>query len=77
MTHFTAPAQPLTNGVVTLRLPSPAGDIDTVRGYIEQQLAAAAKAFITSLEGRYPRMGVSWTDVCPGRRGTVPVSYRN
>jgi RimJ/RimL family protein N-acetyltransferase len=38
MTHFTAPAQPLTDGLVTLRLPSPAaGDIDAVRGYIEQE----------------------------------------
>jgi hypothetical protein len=37
MTHFTAPAQPLTDGVVTLRLPSPAGDIDVVRAYIEQE----------------------------------------
>ena len=38
MTHFTAPAQPLTDGVVTLRLPAPAaGDIDAVRGYIEQE----------------------------------------
>jgi RimJ/RimL family protein N-acetyltransferase len=37
MTHVTAPAQPLTDGVVTLRLPSPAGDMDTVRGYIEQK----------------------------------------
>ena len=37
MTHLTAPAQPLTDGVLTLRLPSPAaGDIDTVRGYIGQ-----------------------------------------
>jgi RimJ/RimL family protein N-acetyltransferase len=38
MTYFTAPAQPLTDGVVTLRLPSPAaGDIDAVRGYIDQE----------------------------------------
>ena len=38
MTHFTAPAQPLTDGVVTLRLPSPAaGDIDAVRGYVGQE----------------------------------------
>jgi RimJ/RimL family protein N-acetyltransferase len=38
MTHFTSPAQPLTDGVVTLRLPSPAaGDIDAVRGYIDQE----------------------------------------
>jgi hypothetical protein len=37
MTHLAAPAQPLTDGVLTLRLPSPtAGDIDTVRGYIGQ-----------------------------------------
>ena len=33
MTHFTAPAQPLTDGVVTLRVPSlAAGDVDAVRG---------------------------------------------
>ena len=38
MTWFTAPAEPLTDGVVRLWLPSPAaGDIDAVRGYIEQQ----------------------------------------
>ena len=38
MTHFTAPQQPLTDGVVTLRLPSPAaGDTDAVRGYIDQE----------------------------------------
>src|SRR5215472_11524097 len=38
MTHFTAPTQPLTDGVVTLRLPSPAaGDIDAVRAYIDQE----------------------------------------
>jgi RimJ/RimL family protein N-acetyltransferase len=39
MTHFAAPpAQPLTDGVVTLRLPSPAaGDIEVVRGYTEQE----------------------------------------
>ena len=38
MTLFTAPAQPLTDGVVTLRLPSPAaGDIDTVRWYVDQE----------------------------------------
>jgi RimJ/RimL family protein N-acetyltransferase len=37
MTQFTAPAQPLTDGVIRLRLPSPAaGDIDAVRGYIDQ-----------------------------------------
>jgi RimJ/RimL family protein N-acetyltransferase len=37
MTPFTAPAQPLTDGVVTLRLPSAeAGDVDAVLGYIEQ-----------------------------------------
>lgn len=37
MTQFTAPASPLTNGAVTLRLPSPAaGDIEAVRGYINQ-----------------------------------------
>src|SRR5947199_10460715 len=38
MTHFTTPAQPLTDDVVTLRLPAPAaGDIDAVRGYIDQE----------------------------------------
>jgi RimJ/RimL family protein N-acetyltransferase len=37
MTHITAPAQPLCDGILTLRLPSPAaGDIVTVRGYIDQ-----------------------------------------
>ena len=37
MTQFTAPARPLTDAVVRLRLPSPAaGDIDAVRGYINQ-----------------------------------------
>src|SRR5437016_1653865 len=42
MTHLTAPAQPLTDGVLTLRLPSPAaGDIDTVRGYIDQDHTAS------------------------------------
>jgi RimJ/RimL family protein N-acetyltransferase len=38
MTHLPAPARPLTDGVVTLRLPSPeAGDVDTVLGYIDQE----------------------------------------
>jgi RimJ/RimL family protein N-acetyltransferase len=38
MTYFTAPAQPLTDGVVTLRLPSAeAGDVEAVLGYIEQE----------------------------------------
>jgi RimJ/RimL family protein N-acetyltransferase len=38
MTHFTAPAQPLTDGVVTLRLPSVrAGDVDTVDSYIDRE----------------------------------------
>jgi RimJ/RimL family protein N-acetyltransferase len=38
MTHFTAPPQPLTDGVVTLRLPSAAaGDVETVLGYIDQE----------------------------------------
>jgi hypothetical protein len=37
MTHFTAPVQPLTDGVVTLRLPSvAAGDVGAVLSYIEQ-----------------------------------------
>ena len=37
MTQFTAPGGPLTDGVVRLRLPSPAAaDIDAVRGYIDQ-----------------------------------------
>ena len=36
MTYLTAPTQPLTDGVVTLRLPSAAGDVETVRGYIDQ-----------------------------------------
>lgn len=37
MTHLTALAHPLTDGVLTLRLPSPAaGDIDTVSSYIDQ-----------------------------------------
>ena len=37
MTQFTAPGRPLTDSVVRLRLPSPAGgDIDAVRGYIDQ-----------------------------------------
>ncbi len=38
MTLFIAPAEPLTDGVVTLRLPSPAaGDIGTIRWYVDQQ----------------------------------------
>ena len=38
MTHFPVPPLPLTDGVVTLRLPSPeAGDVDTVLGYIEHE----------------------------------------
>jgi RimJ/RimL family protein N-acetyltransferase len=38
MTHFTPPAQPLTDGVVTLRLPSAeAGDVAAVLGYIEHE----------------------------------------
>lgn len=38
MTHLTAPAQTLTDGVVTLRLPSSAaGDADALRGYIGQE----------------------------------------
>jgi RimJ/RimL family protein N-acetyltransferase len=37
VTYFAAPAQPLTDGVVTLRLPSAAaGDIEAVRSYIDQ-----------------------------------------
>jgi RimJ/RimL family protein N-acetyltransferase len=40
-TNITAPAEPLTDGVVTLRLPSPeAGDVATINGYIQEgQLA--------------------------------------
>lgn len=38
MTHFTAPAQPLTDGIVTLRLPSVgAGDVDTIASYIDRE----------------------------------------
>jgi hypothetical protein len=38
MTNLTAPAQPLTDGVVTLRLPSvAAGDVGAVLSYIEQE----------------------------------------
>jgi RimJ/RimL family protein N-acetyltransferase len=38
MTHLTAPAHPLTDGIVMLRLPSvAAGDADAVRSYIEQE----------------------------------------
>jgi RimJ/RimL family protein N-acetyltransferase len=38
MTYFAAPAHPLTDGVVTLRLPSAdAGDVAAVRDYIEQE----------------------------------------
>jgi hypothetical protein len=38
MTRFTAPAHPLTDGIVMLRLPSvAAGDADAVRSYIEQE----------------------------------------
>jgi RimJ/RimL family protein N-acetyltransferase len=38
MTQFTAPAEPLTDGVVMLRLPSLAArDADAVHGYIEQE----------------------------------------
>jgi RimJ/RimL family protein N-acetyltransferase len=38
MTHLTAPTEPLTDGVVALRLPSAtAGDIEAVRGYVDQQ----------------------------------------
>jgi hypothetical protein len=37
MTHLPAPVRPLTDSVVTLRLPSPeTGDVDTVLGYIDQ-----------------------------------------
>jgi RimJ/RimL family protein N-acetyltransferase len=38
MTNLTAPAQPLTDGVVTLRLPSVAGgDVGAVHSYVEQE----------------------------------------
>ena len=38
MTHFATPAQPLTDGVVTLRLASvAAGDVGAVLSYIEQE----------------------------------------
>jgi RimJ/RimL family protein N-acetyltransferase len=38
MTYLTAPAEPLTDGVVTLRLPSAeAGDVEAVLGYIERE----------------------------------------
>ena len=38
MTNLAAPAQPLTDGVVTLRLPSvAAGDVGAVLSYIEQE----------------------------------------
>jgi hypothetical protein len=38
MTTFPARIEPLTDGVVTLRLPSPdAGDVDTVLSYIEEE----------------------------------------
>jgi RimJ/RimL family protein N-acetyltransferase len=38
MTHFAPPAQPLTDGVVTLRVPAvAAGDVDAVLSYIERE----------------------------------------
>jgi RimJ/RimL family protein N-acetyltransferase len=38
VTPFITPAQPLTDGAVTLRLPSAAaGDVDAVRGYVNHE----------------------------------------
>jgi RimJ/RimL family protein N-acetyltransferase len=38
MTNFAEPTQPLTDGVVTLRLPSAdAGDAEVIRGYIDDE----------------------------------------
>jgi hypothetical protein len=81
MTHFTAPAQPLTDGVVTLRLPwLAAGDVEAVLGYIkEEQLAdgwlpeiplvSAGQAvgdWLDAWAGRSSRNGPTFAVTVPG-----------
>jgi RimJ/RimL family protein N-acetyltransferase len=88
MTHFTAPAQPLTDGVVRLRLPSPAaGDIDAVRGYIDQEqldggwlpeipLVTAEQAvsdWLDAWAGRPCRTGPAFVVTIPAERRFIGV----
>ena len=82
MTQFTAPAPPLTDGVVGLRLPSPAaGDIDAVRGHINQDqldggwlpeipLVSAEQAigdWLDGWAGRPSRNGPTFVVTVPGQ----------
>jgi RimJ/RimL family protein N-acetyltransferase len=81
MTYFTPPAQPLTDGVVTLRLPSAdAGDADTVHSYIDQQqldgwwlpvapdesAGEAISDWLHGWEGRPSRNGPAFVVTIPG-----------
>lgn len=82
MTHFTAPVQPLTDGAVTLRLPSvDAGDVNAVISYTEQEqldggwlpeipLATAEQAVTDWLDawaGRPSRNGPTFVITIPGQ----------
>ena len=82
MTHFTAPVQPLTDGVVTLRLPSvEAGDVNAVISYTEQgqldggwlpeiPLVTAGQAIADWLDawaGRPSRNGPTFVITIPGQ----------
>jgi len=88
MTRFTAPAQPLTDDVVTLRLPSPAaGDVNAVRGYIAQEqldggwlpeipLVTAEQAISDWLDawaGRRHRNGPAFVVTIPGDRRFIGI----
>jgi RimJ/RimL family protein N-acetyltransferase len=80
MTHFTAPVQALTDGAVTLRLPSvDAGDITTVLSYVDTEqldggwlpeipLVSAAQAVADWLDawaGRPSRNGPTFVVTIP------------
>lgn len=81
MTQFSVPVQPLTDGIVTLRLPSPAaGDIETIGGYIDQDqlgdiwlpgipLVSAGQAigdWLNGWVGRPSRDGPAFVVTVPG-----------
>ena len=67
MTILTAPAGPLTDGVVVLRLPSPdAGDVATVNGYIQdEQLDGGWLPEVPLVTGQ--QLVADWLDGWAGR----------
>jgi RimJ/RimL family protein N-acetyltransferase len=88
MTNFAAPAKPLTDGVVTLRLPSAeAGDVEAVLGYIEQEqldggwlpavpLVSAEEAvdeWVDAWSNRTSRHGPVFVATIPGERRFVGI----